>query len=105
MVFMVLEILDAQSGSTTGTSLVTTADVHPVPELDLEVKLEQEEGEEGGGDDDVEEVQVESAASALLLLFQPKTEPFDISRFSSLWEGKNKYTFHSICAIRCGFVL
>ena len=99
---MVLEILDAQSGSTTGTSLVTTADVHPVPELDLEVKLEQEEG---GGDDDVEEVQVESAASALLLLSQPKTEPFDISRFSSLWEGKNKYTFHSICAIRCGFVL
>ena len=85
MVFMVLEILDAQSGSTTGTSLVTTADVHPVPELDLEVKLEQEEGEEGGGgDDDVEEVQVESAASALLLLSQPKTEPFDISRFSSL---------------------
>ena len=54
MVFMVLEILDAQSGSTTGTSLVTTADVHPVPELYLEVKLEQEEGEEGGGDDDVE---------------------------------------------------
>ena len=103
MVFMVLEILDDQSGSTTGTSLVTTADVHPVPELDLEVKLEQEEGEEG--DDDVEEVQVESAASALLLLSQPKTEPFDISRFSSLWEGKNKYTFHSICAIRCGFVL
>ena len=102
MVFMVLEILDAQSGSTTGTSLVTTADVHPVPELDLEVKLEQEEG---GGDDDVEEVQVESAASALLLLSQPKTEPFDISRFSSLWEGKNKYTFHSICAIHCGFVL
>ena len=99
---MVLEILDAQSGSTTGTSLVTTVDVHPVPELDLEVKLEQEEG---GGDDDVEEVQVESAASALLLLSQPKTEPFDISRFSSLWEGKNKYTFHSICAIRCGFVL
>ena len=99
---MVLEILDAQSGSTTGTSLVTTADVYPVPELDLEVKLEQEEG---GGDDDVEEVQVESAASALLLLSQPKTEPFDISRFSSLWEGKNKYTFHSICAIRCGFVL
>ena len=98
MVFMVLEILDAQSGSTTGTSLVTTADVHPVPELDLEVKL-------GGGDDDVEEVQVESAASALLLLSQPKTEPFDISRFSSLWEGKNKYTFHSMCAIHCGFVL
>ena len=84
---MVLEILDPQSGSTTGTSLVTTADVHPVPELDLEVKLEQEEGEEeevGGDDDDVEEVQVESAASALLLLSQPKTEPFDISRFSSL---------------------
>ena len=104
MVFMVLEILDAQSGSTTGTSLVT-ADVHPVPKLDLEVKLEQEEGEEGGGDDDVEEVQVESAASALLLLSQPKTEPFDISRFSSLWEGKNKYTFHFICAIHCGFVL
>ena len=103
---MVLEILDAQSGSTTGTSLVTTADVHPVPELDLEVKLEQEEGEEGGGDDDVEEVQVESAASALLLLLsQPKTEPFDISGFSSLWEGKNKYTFHSICAICCRFVL
>ena len=104
MVFMVLEILDAQSGSTTGTSLVTTADVHPVPELDLEVKLEQEEGE-GGGDDDVEEVQVESAASALLLLSQPKTELFDISRFSSLWEGKNKYTLHFICAICCGFVL
>ena len=41
---MALEILDAQSGSTTGTSLVTTADVHPVPELDLGVKLEQEEG-------------------------------------------------------------
>ena len=41
MVFMVLEILDGQSGS---SSLVTTADVHPVPELDLEVKLEQEEG-------------------------------------------------------------
>ena len=101
---MVFEILDAQSGSTTGTSLVTTADVHPVPELDLEVKLEQEEGEEGGGDDDVEEVQVESAASALLLS-QPKTEPFDISRFSSLWEGKNKYTLHFICAIHCRFVL
>ena len=103
MVFMVLEILDAQSGSTTGTSLVTTADVHPVPELDLEVKLEQEEG--GGDDNDVEEVQVESAVSALLLLSQPKTEPFDISRFSSLWEGKNKYTLHFICAIRFGFVL
>ena len=101
MVFMVLEILDAQSGSTTGTSLVTTADVHSVPELDLEVKLEQE----GGGDDDVEEVQVESAASALLLLSQPKTEPFDISRFSSLWEGKNEYTLHFICTIHCGFVL
>ena len=100
---MVLEILDAQSS---GTSLVTTADVHPVPELDLEVKLEQEEGEEGGGDDDdVEEVQVESAASALLLLSRPKTEPFDVSRFSSLWEGKNKYTLHFICAIHCGFVL
>ena len=58
MAFMVLEILDAQSGFTSGTSLVTTADVHPVPELDLEVKLEQEEGKEGGGDhdDDVEEV-------------------------------------------------
>ena len=41
---MVPEILDAQSG---GNTLVTTADVHPVPELDLEVKLEQqEEGEE-----------------------------------------------------------
>ena len=46
MVFMVLEILDAQSD---GSSLVTTADVHPVPKLDLEVKLEQEEGEAGGG--------------------------------------------------------
>ena len=71
MVFMVLEIFDAQSG---GSSLVTTADVHPIPEIDLEVKLEQEEGEEegGGDDDDVEEVQVESAASALLLLSQPK---------------------------------
>ena len=102
---MVLKILDAQSGSTTGTSLVTTADVHPVPESDLEVKLEQEEGEEegGGDDDDVEEVQVESAASANPS--QPKTEPFDISRFSSLWEGKNKYTLHFICAIRFGFVL
>ena len=68
------------------------AEVHLVPpdvppDADLEVKLEEGEEEEGG-DDDVEEVQVESAASALLLLSQPKAEPFDLDRFkSSLWEG------------------
>ena len=100
MVFMVLEILDAQS---VGEIVVTKADVHPPPDLDLEVKLE--EGEEGG-DDDIEEVQMESAASALLLLSQSKKEPFDLSKFSSSsWEGKNKYTLHFSCAIRYGFVL
>ena len=100
MVFMVLEILDAQS---VGEIVVTRADVHPPPDLDLEVKLEQQEE---GGDDDIEEVQVESAASALLLLSQSKKEPFDFSKFSSsLWEGKNKYTLHFSCAICYGFVL
>ena len=46
---MVFEILDAQS---VGEIVVTRADVHPPPDLDLEVKLEQQEG----GDDDIEEV-------------------------------------------------
>ena len=103
MVFMVLEILDAQS---VGEIVVTKADVHPPPDLDLEVKLEQQEEGEVGGDDDIEEVQMESAASALLLLSQSKKEPFDLSKFSSsLWEGKDKYTLHFSCAIRYGFVL
>ena len=100
---MVLEILDAQSDT---DIVVTTADVHPPPDLDLEVKLEQQKEGEEGGDDDIEEVQLESAASALLLLSQPKKEPFDLSKFSSsLWEGKTKYTLHFSCTIHYWFVL
>ena len=92
MVFMVLEILDAQS---VGEIVVTKADVHPPPDLDLEVKLEQQEEGEEGGDDDIEEVQMESAASALLLLSQSKKEPFDLSN-SAPHCGKVKINTHFI---------
>ena len=65
--------------------MTTSAEVHAIPaDVDLEVKLEQDEEEEEG---EIEEIETEDAASALLLLSQPKTE-FNISRFKSLWAGK-----------------
>ena len=76
----------------TDTSQQVTAEVHSIPhDLDLEVKLEQEEeGEEdkGGGVEGEGEVEGEAefAASALLLLSQPKKE-FDQPASTSLWEG------------------
>ena len=86
------EILEAQES----THHEVTAEVHPIPEdIDLEVKLEQEEEEEGK-EDEGGEVEVVSAASALLLLFQPKKEPVQPPENTTLWEG-NWQTPFNIC--------
>ena len=90
----------------TDTSQQVTAEVHSIShDLDLEVKLEQEEeGEEdeGGGVEGEGEVEGEAqfAASALLLLSQPKKEfdqPASKPASTSLWEG-NWQTLFKICS-------
>ena len=83
------EILDAQGPS----QQQVTAEVHPIPkDIDLEVKLEQEEEE--GMEDEGGEVEVVSAASALLLLSQPKKEIFQEPN-RSLWEGNWQTPFNT----------
>ena len=82
----------------TDTSQQVTAEVHSIPhDLDLEVKLEQEEGgrEEKQDEGGEVEVEVEFAANALLLLSQPKKE-FVQPASTSLWEG-NWQTLFKIC--------
>ena len=81
----------------TDTSQQVTAEVHSIPhDLDLEVKLEQEEEDEGGGVEGEVEGEAQFAASALLLLSQPKKE-FDQPASTSLWEG-NWQTLFKICS-------
>ena len=87
----------------TDTSQQVTAEVHSIPhDLDLEVKLEQEKGEEdeGGGVEGEVEGEAQFAASALLLLSQPKKEfdqPASKPASTSLWEG-NWQTLFKICS-------
>ena len=83
------------------TSVTTTADVHPIPQdLDLEIKLEQEE--EGGKTEEL--LQTQSAATALMLLSQPKREIHTTTFGTSLWEGIFLNLFSNpICAIRFSF--
>lgn len=85
------EILETQES----TQHEVTAEIHHIPEdIDLEVKLEQEEEE--GKEDEGGEVEVEYVASALLLLSQPKKEPVQPPESTSLWEG-NWQTPFNIC--------
>ena len=86
---IIAEILEAQAKEGQDSTTVTTsAEVHDIPaDIDLEVKLEieddeyyqQEEGE-------IEEIETEQAASALILLSQPRRD-FNADKFKSLWEG------------------
>ena len=87
---IIAEILEAQAKEGQDSTTVTTsAEVHDIPaDIDLEVKLEieddeyyqQEEGE-------IEEIETEQAASALILLSQPRRD-FNADKFKSLWEGR-----------------
>ena len=83
------EILETQGPS----QQQVTTEVHAIPEdIDLEVKLEQEEEE--GKEDEGCEVEVVSAASALLLLSQPKKEILQEPN-RSLWEGNWQTPFNT----------
>ena len=87
---IIAEILEAHGKEGQDSTTVTTsAEVHDIPaDIDLEVKLEidddeyyqQEQGE-------IKEIETEEAASALILLSQPKRD-FNADKFTSLWEGR-----------------